>query len=71
MKKSEAHMAHGELAKSQQSVDEKLEAPIQLTPEQLEIVAGGFLLQLHLGSGTSSTTATTGLYPAQPVLKLT
>ena len=68
MKKSEAHVAHGELAKSQQSVGEKLEAPIQLTPEQLEIVAGGFLL--HLASGTSWPTSTTGLYPAQPVLKL-
>jgi hypothetical protein len=68
MKKFEAHVADGDFAKSQQSVIEKLEAPIQLTPDQLEIVAGGFML--HLGSGTSSTTATTGLYPTRSFPKL-
>jgi hypothetical protein len=51
MKKSEAHVVQGEFAKSQQSVGETLEAPIQLTPEQLELVASGFML--HLGSDTS------------------
>jgi hypothetical protein len=68
MKKSEAHVAQGEFAKSQQSVGEKLEAPIRLTPEQLQLVAGGFMLRL--GSDTSSTTATTGLYPTQSIPKL-
>ena len=61
MKKSEACVAQGELAKSQQSVGEKLEAPIQLTPEQLEIVAGGF------SHGSTGSTATTGAYPPRPV----
>jgi hypothetical protein len=42
MKKFEAHVAQGKLAKSQKSVGEKLEAPVVLTPEQLEIVAAGF-----------------------------
>lgn len=37
MKKSDAQVANGESAKSQ-----KLDAPIELTPEQLEGVAGGF-----------------------------
>ena len=68
MKKSEAHVAPGEFEKSQQSVGEMLEAPIRLTPEQLELVAGGFMLRL--GSGTSSTTATTGLYPTESSPKL-
>jgi hypothetical protein len=68
MKKSEAHVVQGEFAKSQQSVGETLEAPIQLTPEQLELVASGFML--HLGSDTSWTTATTGLYPTKVIPKL-
>ena len=68
MKKSEAHVAQGEFAKSQQTVGEKLEAPIQLTPEQLEMVASGFMLQL--GSQTNWTTATTGLYPTKVIPKL-
>ena len=37
MKKSEMHIAQGEL----QAEGEQLEAPISLTPEQLENVAGG------------------------------
>jgi hypothetical protein len=56
MKKSEAYVAQGELAKSQQSVGEKLEAPVRLTPERLESVAGG----LSRGGGP---TATTGAVP--------
>jgi hypothetical protein len=70
MKKSKA--AQDELAKSQQSVGEKLEAPIGLTPEQLEIVAAGFMAnfgeQLLHGVGG---TATTGLYPSAPPLNPT
>lgn len=68
MKKFELDVVDSDFAKPHRSVVEKLEAPIQLTPDQLEIVAGGFMLRL--GSGTSSTTATTGLYPAQPFPKL-
>jgi len=72
MKKSEAYVAQGEFAKSQQTVGEKLEAPIRLTPEQLEMVASGFML--GLGSETiwttATTTATTGLYPTKVIPKL-
>ena len=59
MKESKA--VHDELA-----VGEKLEAPVTLTPEQLEIVAAGFKMQLSTGGGG---TATTGLYPSQPTVK--
>jgi hypothetical protein len=63
MKKSEA--------KSQQSAGEKLEAPVRLTPEQLETVAAGFKAQItQSGKGSTGGTATTGAYPTQPVLKL-
>jgi hypothetical protein len=67
MKKSESYVAaQGELAKSQPSVGEKLEAPVRLTPEQLETVAGGFMAQIKGGIGS---TATTGLYPTKdPVI---
>ncbi len=65
MKKSE----QGEFAKSQQSVGEKLEAPVQLTPEQLEIVAAGFMAQISQVKGGIGSTATTGLYPTKdPVI---
>jgi hypothetical protein len=67
MRKSEACVAQGELAKSEQSINEKLETPVRLTPEQLEAVAAGFMAQIRGGGGS---TATTGLYPARPVLKL-
>jgi len=68
MKKSKAYVAQGELAKSQQSVGEKLEAPVQLTPEQLETVAAGFAAQISQVKGIGST-ATTGLYPTKdPVI---
>jgi hypothetical protein len=71
MKKSEAHVAQGEFAKSQQTVGEKLEAPIQLTPEQLERVASGFSLQLGSEIPTTIlTTATIGLYPTKVIPKL-
>jgi hypothetical protein len=70
MKKSEAHVTLGELAKSQQSVGEKLDAPIQLTPEQLELVASGFMAHLGSETTTTTTTATTGLYPTKVVPKL-
>jgi hypothetical protein len=63
MKKSEAYAAQGELAKSPQSDGAKLEAPVRLTPEQLEIVAAGFMAQKSLGGGS---TATTGAYPTPP-----
>jgi hypothetical protein len=59
MKKSEA--------KSEQSAGE-LEAPVSLTPEQLEIVAAGFAKQITLG-GKDLITATTGLYPMPPIFK--
>jgi hypothetical protein len=39
MKKSDTCVAQGEL----RPVDEKLEAPVSLTPEQLEAVAAGYL----------------------------
>jgi hypothetical protein len=68
MRKSKAYAAHDELAKPQQSAGETLEAPIQLTPEQLEIVAAGFKAQLSTGGGGG--TATTGLYPSNPTLKM-
>jgi hypothetical protein len=65
MKKSEANAAQGELAKSQ------LEAPVRLTPEQLEIVAAGFMKQIPLGGkGSTGGTATTGVVPPVTVLKL-
>jgi hypothetical protein len=72
MKKSEASAAQGGLSKSQQSVGEKLEAPVQLTPAQLEIVAAGFAAQLSRGSSAgegTGTTATTGAHPTNPILK--
>ena len=68
MKKSEANAAQGEFATSQQAVGEEFEAPVRLTPEQLESVAAGFMAQI--GGGGGGSTATTGLYPARPTLKL-
>ena len=63
MKKSEA--------KSQQPVGEKLEAPVQLTPAQLETVAAGYKAQITLGGkGSTGGTTTIGNYPPQPVLRL-
>lgn len=59
-------------AKSQQSAGE-LEAPVRLTPEQLEIVAAGFKAQLTTiaigGKGIGG--ATTGaIGPMLPLLKM-
>lgn len=53
MKKSETRVADDKL----QPAGEKLEAPIRLTPEQLETVAAG------LSSGGGSSGATTGFHP--------
>ena len=53
---------------SPQSAGEKLEAPVQLNPEQLEAVAGGMKAQINLGKGTSTTT--TGAAPPIPLIKL-
>jgi len=63
MKKSEV--------KSQQSAGE-LEAPVRLTPEQLEIVAAGFARQISLvvKGGTGGTTTSGAIGPRGPVLKL-
>ena len=52
MKKSEA--------KSQPSVDAKLEAPVRLTPEQLEIVAAGFAKQILVVKDPIGGTILTG-----------
>jgi hypothetical protein len=64
MKKSEA--------KSQQSAGE-LEAPVRLTPEQLEIVAAGFKAQLSpfvKGGGTILTGAVSPMQQMQQFLKM-
>lgn len=66
MKKSKA--AHDQPAKSPQPASETLEAPIRLTPEQLEIVAAGF--KIELPTGGEGGTATIGLYPSNPTLKM-
>jgi len=51
MKKSEA--------KAQESAGE-LEAPVRLTPEQLEIVAAGFMKQISVVKGDIGGTILTG-----------
>ena len=66
MKKSTA--VQDEFAKSQPSTGNALEAPVRLTPEELETVAAGFAANfapLSLRGGLGST-ATTGLYPSAP-----
>lgn len=63
MKKSEANAAQGELAKSE------LEAPVRLTPEQLEIVAAGFAKQiLVVKDPTGGTILTGAISPRLPTL---
>jgi hypothetical protein len=53
-------------SETEKSVGEKLEAPIQLTPEQLETAAGGMKAQVGKGQ-----TATTGaVSPKPPIPKL-
>jgi hypothetical protein len=54
-------------SETEKSVDEKLEAPVQLTPEQLEAVAAGMKSQIGKGS---TTTTTTGPNPTIPIPKL-
>jgi len=49
--------------KSQKSVGEKLEAPIQLTPDQLEKAAGGRAAQVD----SKIKTSTTGQNPPNPI----
>ena len=61
MKKSEA--------KSQRSVDAQLEAPVRLTPEQLEIVAAGFAKQILVVKDPIGGTILTGaISPRLPTL---
>ena len=53
-----------------QTAGEKLEAPVQLTPEQLEAVAAGFKAQITVGGkGTEDPTVLTGAISTRPVLK--
>jgi len=63
MKKFEAHVAQDKIALSKKLVGEKLEAPVLLTPELLEVVAGGFLLEKTL------PTTTTGALPPPDLLE--
>ena len=53
--------------KSQPSDLEKLEAPVQLTPAQLETVAAGVARQIAQVNGGIGSTATNGFYPKEPV----
>jgi hypothetical protein len=52
-------------SETEKSVGEKLEAPVQLTPEQLETVAAG--MKANIGKGS---TTTTGPVPTPPIPKL-
>ena len=52
---------------SQKSAGKKVEAPVQLTPEQLEAAAGGMRAQIPV-KGTSTTT--TGAVGPNPTIKL-
>ena len=52
-----------------QTAGEKLEAPVQLTPEQLETVAAGFAAQVIKIKGTEDQTVLTGAISTRPVLK--
>jgi len=54
-------------SETEKSVGEKLEAPVQLTPEQLEIVAAGMRAQIPV-KGTSTTT--TGAVGPTPTIKI-
>jgi len=66
MKKFETHAAPGKLAESHKLAGEKLEAPVQLTPEQIEIVAGGFIATGGFLSEKIFPTTTTGALPPPP-----
>ena len=52
---------------SQKSAGKKVEAPVQLTPDQLEAAAGGMRAQIG-SKGTS--TSTTGAVGPGPTIKL-
>ncbi len=66
MTKFEAHVAQGKLGESRRSIGDALEAPVQLTPEQIEIVAGGFIATGGFLSGKTLPTTTTGALPPPP-----
>ena len=53
---------------SQKSADKKVEAPVQLKPDELEAVAGGMRARIDV-KGTSTTT--TGAVGPKPSTKLT
>ena len=55
-------------SETEKSVGEKLEAPVQLTPEQLETVAAGMRAQTIPVKGTSTTT--TGAAGPTPTIKI-
>jgi len=57
------------MKKSQPTDGEKLEAPVQLTPAQLETVAAGFATQIAQVKGGIGSTATSGFYPKEPVIE--
>jgi hypothetical protein len=59
MKKSEMNAV--EPAKTE------LEAPVQLTPEQLEIVAGGFMRALQTKDLIKQITIVAGNWPIPPI----
>ena len=46
----------------------ELEAPVQLTPEQLETVAAGFLLQLRGSDLLNQIRIVAGNWPVGPIL---
>ena len=56
-------------ASSQKAAGEKLEAPVQLTPEQLEAAAGGLRAQVTPVKGTATTT-TGAAGPKIPDIKI-
>jgi hypothetical protein len=59
------------MKKSQPSDVEKLEAPVRLTPEQLEIVAAGFMAQVKTTDVIKDMgkLVLTGAHPVPPVIK--
>jgi hypothetical protein len=46
----------------------ELEAPVQLTPEQLETVAAGFMTQLRASDLLKQITIVAGNWPVGPIL---
>lgn len=55
--------------KSQPSDLEKLDAPVRLTPEQLELVAAGFAKQVKVTDIIKDKLVLTGARPVEPVIK--